>query len=70
VRAQAFICVNLSPVEKEIVEPNETFVPLTRKERKTRVRKPAQAGFVCVAVVSTALIHLDLSCPKTQSSPY
>jgi hypothetical protein len=46
--------VNLSPVEKEIAEPNETFVRLTRTNLWKPLWKPAQAGLVCVAAVSTA----------------
>jgi hypothetical protein len=73
VRAQGFIRVNLSPVEKEIAQPNETFVPLTRKERKTRGVETRAGGFrlcSCGFNRPVNLIHLDSSCPKPQSSPY
>jgi hypothetical protein len=70
VRTQAFIRVNLSPVEKEIAQPNETFVRLTRKERKTRGVETRAGGFGLCSCGFNRLIHLDSLCLKPQSSPY
>ena len=51
--------VNLSLVEKEIAEPNET--KSTYANEKLGVWKPAQAGFVCVAAVLTAQLMVKVS---------